>query len=399
MTFFTFHLSALSIVLLVAMLACVGAALLFGLRPLINVIRYKSHEKSQEPLADNEAPHPSRKISVVAYGYPDTDILPPFLDAVMAQDYDDFEVIVVLDSSQEKTANITEELGGRYPNLYLTFIPPGSRSLSRRKLALMVGIKAAKGEVVVLTATNCCPASGHWLSEVAEATFGAHKEVALGISVDSNECEEAAAHPFLRFAGSMTTLQWLGFAIAGAPYRGDGQNLAFARHLFFDNKGYARSLFLQGGEDDMFVSEITNSSNTSVMLSPDSFMVAEWGDGWRRMWHQRRDRYDFISRYLRRRPFVEAGISSALQWLVVILFINVIIFCHSTIWPILFALIPLAALYVGDRIIYNRAASRIKSPEEKWLVCPYMLARPVANFYWRLKSRSKRFKNYTWQRP
>lgn len=399
MTFFSFYLSPLAIVLLVAILATAVAAALYGLRPLINVIRYKSPEPVPEPFADDDAPRPSRKISVVAYGYPDTDLLPSFLDSVMAQDYEDFEVIVVLDSSQEKTANISEELTGRYPNLYITFIPPGSRSLSRRKLALMVGIKAAKGEVVVLTATNCRPASKRWLGEVAAATFGARRQVALGISVDSPDCEAARLNPFLRFIGSMTTLQWLGFAISGSPYRGDGHNLAFARHLFFDNKGYARSLFLQGGEDDMFVSEITSPSNTSVMLSPDSFVVADWGDGWLRMWHQRRDRYDFISRYLRRYPFVEAGISSALQWLMLILFVAVVVFCHSTIWPVLFSLIPVALLYVGDRIIYNRAAARIRSEEEKWLVWPYMLARPFANLYWRLKSRSKQFKNYTWQRP
>ena len=94
------------------------------------------------------------KASVIAYTPEDGELLDEFIEMVCAQDYPDFELILVLDAGAETRAMFVEKYAS-IPNIYLTFVPPGSQNLSRRKLAITLGMKAAKGDVAVITTSIC----------------------------------------------------------------------------------------------------------------------------------------------------------------------------------------------------------------------------------------------------
>lgn len=95
--------------------------------------------------------------------------LPDFL----AQTYEPgYEVIVVDESSTDDTEDVLKLFKQKYPQLYSTFIPKPNRNITRRRLALSIGVKAAKNEWVIFTDINAKPTSEEWLKEIADSIDG-----------------------------------------------------------------------------------------------------------------------------------------------------------------------------------------------------------------------------------
>ena len=78
-----------------------------------------------------------------------------------------YEVIVVDDDSTDETPDILKRMCTQYPHLYKTFLPKSPINPLRRRLAWSVGIKAAKGDWLVMTDINRPPCSTSFLSELA----------------------------------------------------------------------------------------------------------------------------------------------------------------------------------------------------------------------------------------
>lgn len=90
--------------------------------------------------------------------------LPVFLTNTYESGY---EVIIVDESSTDETDDVLKLLKQDHPNLYSTFIPKPNPHITRRKLALSLGIKAAKNEWVIITSIENAPAYEEWLKELS----------------------------------------------------------------------------------------------------------------------------------------------------------------------------------------------------------------------------------------
>ena len=91
--------------------------------------------------------------------------LPVFLE----QDYEPgYEVIVVDESSTDETPDMLKLFKAKYPHLYSTFLPKPDIQVTRQRLALTLGVKAAKKDWIVFTDINNVPANGQWLDELAQ---------------------------------------------------------------------------------------------------------------------------------------------------------------------------------------------------------------------------------------
>lgn len=102
------------------------------------------------------------------------------LPALLTQQYEPgYEVIVVDESSSDNTTDVLKQLKAVYPHLYSTFLPKYHFQENRQRLALTLGVKAAKYDWVVFTDINTPPTSDLWLRELADNT-GDSAELVLG---------------------------------------------------------------------------------------------------------------------------------------------------------------------------------------------------------------------------
>ena len=104
-------------------------------------------------------------LSVVICARNESENLRRNLPTILKQDYPDFEVIVINDGSTDESEDLLSALEEEYPNLYHSFTPDSARYISRKKLALTLGIKASKHDWLVFTEADCAPVSngsGEW---------------------------------------------------------------------------------------------------------------------------------------------------------------------------------------------------------------------------------------------
>ena len=258
-----FNLSAPTIVLICACLLLGLYICIIGLRHYRTVARHYR----RLPSATDEDASTAVKASVIVYTHNDAATIVDYIDSLMSQKGVDFEVIVVDDASSDYTANILDGLKEKYPALHTTFVPGDSHSLSRRKLSLTLGMKAAKNEVVVTTAACCKIQSDRWLHNIVRHFEHSGTEVVLGYSHVDKMSQKGLSRWYRSFDSLSTSALWLGYALLHSPYRGDGLNLAFRRTCFFEQNGYARTIYLHHGDDDLFINQFAYLSRNDFVKS------------------------------------------------------------------------------------------------------------------------------------
>ncbi|MBR2378914.1 MAG: glycosyltransferase, partial [Bacteroidaceae bacterium] len=236
-------------------------------------------------------------VSIVVYAHAEeAEDLPNLLPALLAQKYPQFEVIVVNDGVSFEVQNAIALYECEHDNVYQTGIPDTVYNVSRKKLGITLGIKAAKNDVIVLTESNCKPVSDNWLSSIAR-NFVPGVDVVLGYTrmMDKSGAKQSGFQVFNR---ALFAMKYFSFAIMKKPYMGVGSNLAYRKEVFFANKGFSSKLNLHFGDDDLLVNEIANGRNTRIEVSPDS-IVESFHEDVREAWSELRMRYNFTSKYLR----------------------------------------------------------------------------------------------------
>ncbi len=177
-------------------------------------------------------------------------------------------MIVINNGSTDESEDVLSRLELKYKNLYKTHIPDGIKNISQKKLALTVGIKAAKYDILLFTEANCEPLSKNWIKSIAQ-NFDDQTEIVLGFSRYN---QWGFPSNLAGFDNLLTGLKYLSKAILKHPYMGIGTNLAYKKNLFFSKKGFSKSLNLHSGEDDLFVNESASRTNTKVEISKDSIV-------------------------------------------------------------------------------------------------------------------------------
>lgn len=270
---FNFNISLLSIISYVAATLCIAYICIVYCGRLLKIRRIKRLDNINE--IDDSVSFPSA--SVIIFSRTETEMLEKNLPHILEQDYPaPFEVIIVNEGASAETNMAVARLKTKYPNIYLTYTPEGVRSLSRKKLALTIGVKAAKGDVVVITDANTFIRSDKWLKRMMEKFSDPNVDVVLGYGFTIRPKSKALGIGTRIFDMTADSVTWLSSAINGKPYRGCGYNLAYKKSLFFQNKGFSNSLNLRQGDDDIFVSEIANENNTEVQLSDDAIVGRDY---------------------------------------------------------------------------------------------------------------------------
>lgn len=395
-------------------LVCALCGVLIGMRPLMVVARFAKTQnvtdadaEDYEPMedvaeeaelaaltADSES---IPEVSVIVHAPTSEEAVDECISSLLLQDHPSFEVIVVYEAGCESATILAEKYASK-GNIRVTFVPPGSHNLSRRKLALTLGMKAARGKLAVTICANCRIPSRHWLSLLIRDFSNPSVGVVLGASaIDFSELT-GPGRWYRQFDHLLSTATWLSRAIEGFPYRGDGMNMAFRRELFFSHKGYAKTINLHGGEDDLFVSELTETTNAGVMIDKRSILVTHWGHSANRIWTDMKERYDFTARWLPKFPFLRQGWLSTSQWVTLALLALAAILPLPNLLPIIVAAVIWMLFVLTEISIYRKMAAAFGAVRLWWAVPVFLLWHPIANFWFRLSHRADRFRNFTWQR-
>lgn len=224
-------------------------------------LRIPRHKKDVEHgkiiFTDNCPP-----LSVILYAHESFEQIQTSLPAILQQDYPQFEVIVVTDGTDDGTSDYLTQLRANHPHLHHSFIPDSSRYISHKKLALTLGIKAARYDWIVMTETNCYPASDQWLRLLAR-NLTPGTEIVLGYS--NYEQSKSWFHKYyIAYDNLLQAMRYLGSALKGSPYMGIGRNLLYNKKMFYKNKGFSKYLNLLRGDDDLFINQVAKKKNTRV---------------------------------------------------------------------------------------------------------------------------------------
>lgn len=207
-----------------------------------------------------DIPNPTEPVSVIICVQNEADNLKHFIPLILEQNYTEYEVVIVSDSSTDDSDDILEFAKGKYQNLEVRKLIAAGKPAHGKSVVLGVGIKAAKYDKIILTDSNCRPGK-NWLKSIAA---GLNKsDIVFGYT-------KYTATKFVRTANFFESLLRLGNALAGKPYISTGENSGFNKELFFSQKGFNSMLRKQDKVEQVFFNSVSDKENTAVVLLPDA---------------------------------------------------------------------------------------------------------------------------------
>ena len=242
--------------------------LYFYIRYIGGILRCRrKRNKGEIVFADKKPP-----VSVLICAKNEEGNLLKNLPLVLEQDYPDFEVIVVNDSSTDETTAVLGRFKEKYSHLRTTFVPIGTKNISTKKLGLTLAVKASKNDLLLFTDADCVPADKHWIAKMVR-NFHAKTDIVLGYGAYTEE--KTLLNRLITYDTLFIGLQYMGMAVAGKPYMGVGRNLAYTKEMFWSHNGFVSSAHLISGDDDLLINKASNRTNTKVEISLKSITLSE----------------------------------------------------------------------------------------------------------------------------
>lgn len=264
---------ALVAVFLISWVIQLVLQLVVWLSPLRHLHRQQKDAGVQSELSAGQIKGSLPGVSILVYAHNQGEALVRNLPILLSQDYPAYEVIVLDDTSRDETQDVLTMMDQRYEHLYHSKIDEKVRTMSHKKLAVLLGTKAAHYDLIVMTQAQCLPCSDKWLSNLVRHFQNPAVEVVLGPVV--YERRSSFLSRFAQYDFFHRMVRMFGLSLAVRPYAGWGQNMAFRKSTFYANRsqGYQRHLNIQPGEDDLFVSDVARGSNVAIECQPDSLMT------------------------------------------------------------------------------------------------------------------------------
>ena len=253
-------------------------------------IMQELHNDDADNKKSSEAESQLYPITVVITTHDNSDDLQRNLPLFLRQDYPaGFRVIVVADETDSNTIDVLKRFatGNGHFNestiegnesvkissvntqLYYILLPSSSRYMSRKKLGVTLGVKAAKTEWVLLTDPFCHPVGDQWLKEMAKKAEE-KRNLVMGYT-----CYTEDAPDYMRFLRLHTDFYLMRQALKGTAYRAQGSNLMFRKTEFLNCEGYRGNLELIRGEYDFIVNKYAKEGGTALQLNPEAWMIED----------------------------------------------------------------------------------------------------------------------------
>lgn len=240
----------------VVLLAVLGSLI----NPFLRSLRFQETE-----TAENQPP-----VSILITAHDNLAELERNLPMFLRQQYAaDYQVIVVCQSTDGETQDFLKRTAAENPHLYYTYIPESSRYMSRKKLQITLGVKAAKHEWIILTEPNCRPSNDKWLQTMVRQCQDPNHLVLGYVALD----EETKS--VRRFDSIRKAYYVLRRAQQTYGYRSHMPNVAFRKSDFMKEQGYQGNLEYVRGEYDFLVNKYAHCGDTATELDCDAWLIRE----------------------------------------------------------------------------------------------------------------------------
>ena len=368
---------------LIELTLCAVLLFFFIILILYSLILWRKPYSYQKKVVDNEVDEGQLPgISVVITTKNDSAELKRNLPYIMDQDYPSFEVIVVNSGSSDDTDIVLTAADQEYSKLYHTFIPSGADDINEKKLAVTVGVKAAKYDIIMFTESYSRPVSKNWIREYGKE-FLKGKDILLGYSRIVFP-KKVLMRKFISYDNLIHHLKFLSMAIYRKPYMGIGRNMAYRKELFFNNKGFSSILGIEAGEDDLYVNKISNKKNTGVILSHDSITETDSVDSFS-TWRSIKSKYLYTKQFYKGPANFIFGFETFSKYgfaLTVLMTILVSVF-YSNFILLGFAIILFLLRFAVQLFAINKNSSHFDYKKYNIDLLYYEFVQPISNFKFR----------------
>lgn len=333
-------------------------------------------------------------VSVIVCSHDNAEALSANLPHLFAQDYPEFQVIVVNSASTDNTEDVLQQFESQ-PGFYHTFVPLGIRNLSSRKMAMTIGIKAAKYEYVVFIDPLGIPAGNHWLSSMM-SQMGNQTEIVLGYAY--NRTSKGFLNALVAYDVFFSMIQYLGMAQKRHPFRAHPSNMAFRKELFFTQKAFSSHLSLQSGADDLLIRELATPTNVRVALKPESFVRFDQEITWFAWKNELLGHLTTKGLYkpgVRSLLLLEGG-TRILMYVLMAFLIAITLLKGFYTWLIVAGFLFLTR-FIVQGVVIHKTASRLETSPSILFLPVFDVLIPLIKFYLRLTNRSGKSNAYTWE--
>ena len=354
------------------------------------VLKVKTHKSncSNAPAETKNIP----AMSVIVYCKDNAERLAKLLPQILNQKYNaPFEVIIVNDGGSEDTKDVFNYLSLSHSNIYQTFIPKEANNISPKKLAITLGVKAARYDYILFTNADAVINSDLWLLQYG-IQFAEGKEIVFGNTIPTPECQKILSRT-KKFDILSDRIETLSSALSGKTYRCSTYNMGYKKSLFFDRKGFSRKLNNNYGDDDIFIRLIANNDNTAILLNDEALVECDYMNPQKShsIGKQRNIYTAHLTPEYGRRILASGSISS---WIWFISAVLGIYMSHSTLVPaIAFAVIAIPFWWITIYSLKN-ASKALSLTISGWLIPFHILYKPVYDALYKIKTHKNRRQFY-----
>lgn len=228
-------------------------------------------ERQEKAKADSLPP-----LSVIITPHDEPEALERNLPSMMAQKYEPgFQIIVIIEEGEGETEEVLKRFQQSLDetpsncSIYVTYIPQSSRYVSRKKLAMTLGVKAAKTEWILLTEPTVRPASDTWLQTMAE-NCTEDKSLIVGYGAYDDE-----ASSFKRFDRLNSSYYLMREAARGNAYAAMAPNIMIRKSEFMEQDGFRGNLNLIHGEYDFLVNKYSAQDRVALETRREAWTIED----------------------------------------------------------------------------------------------------------------------------
>lgn len=255
--------------------------LIFAISLVLNLsiyfVTYFTWKKTQE----NKSADFEQGISVIVASHNDLVVLKKVLQDLLNQKYQEFEIIVVDDRSNDGTPEYLKEI--KHNNLKIITISQVRKELSPKKNALTQGIQSAKYEKLAFTDADC-RLSEKWLKSINNA-FASGAELVLGVG--NYEEKSGLLNAFIQYETFTTMLYFFTTAKLKMPHMALGRNIAYKKPLWEKVNGFSSHERILSGDDDLFVNSLPKNTKIALMYEKESQTISKPPETFRNWFNQK----------------------------------------------------------------------------------------------------------------